>query len=109
MVMIVGEAGIGKTTLAEFIADEAAMDGANVLRTRCHETERSLFLQPIIQAVTPVLATMPQAALADLLGDHVSAAAALLPEAAALLGPSWPWRGTYVSTGPGLTLALHCC
>lgn len=44
LVMIVGEAGIGKTTLAEFIADEAAMDGATVLRTRCYETERSLFM-----------------------------------------------------------------
>lgn len=94
LVMIVGEAGIGKTTLAEFIASEAAMDGATVLRTRCYETERSLFLQPIIEAVTPVLATMSQAALAELLGEHASAAAALLPEVAALLGPSGLWRGS---------------
>ncbi len=94
LVMIVGEAGIGKTTLAEFIACEAAMDGANVLRTRCYETERSLFLQPIIEAVTPVLGTMPRAALATLLGEHASAAAALLPQVAALFGPAEPWRGS---------------
>ena len=94
LLMIVGEAGIGKTTLAEFIATEAAMDGAIVLRARCYETERSLFLQPIIEAVRPVLATMPQAAVADLLGEHAAAAAALLPEVAALLGQAEPWRGS---------------
>jgi len=94
LIMIVGEAGIGKTTLAEFIAKEAAMDGANVLRTRCYETERSLFLQPIIEAVTPVLAAMPPAALAELIGEHASAAAALMPNVAVLLGPSETWRGS---------------
>ena len=94
LVMIVGEAGIGKTTLAEFIAREAAMDGATVLRTRCYETERSLFLQPIIEAVTPVLATMPRATVAELIGEHAPAAAALLPDVSALLGPSQPWRGS---------------
>jgi DNA-binding SARP family transcriptional activator/tetratricopeptide (TPR) repeat protein len=94
VVMIVGEAGIGKTTLAEFIAAEAAADGATVLRTRCYETERSLFLQPIIEAVTPVLSTLPAPVVAGLLGEHVSAAAALLPAVAALLGPPQPWRGS---------------
>lgn len=94
LVMIVGEAGIGKTTLAEFIAEVAATDGATILRTRCYETERSLFLQPIIEAVTPVLAGMPQAAVAALIGEHASAAATLLPEVAALLGPSQPWHGS---------------
>jgi DNA-binding SARP family transcriptional activator/tetratricopeptide (TPR) repeat protein len=94
LVMIVGEAGIGKTTLAEFIASQAAMDGATVLRTRCYETERSLFLQPIIEALTPVLATMPMLTLAALLGEHAPAAATLLPEVAALLGPAQPWRGS---------------
>ncbi len=94
VVMIVGEAGIGKTTLAEFVAAEAAADGATVLHTRCYETERSLFLQPIIEAVTPVLATMPASVVAGLLGEHASAAAALLPGLAALLGPPQPWRGS---------------
>lgn len=94
LVMIVGEAGIGKTTLAEFIAGQAAADGATVLRTRCYETERSLFLQPLIEAVSPVLAAMPTPVLATLLGEHASAAAALLPGVAALLGPPQPWRGS---------------
>jgi DNA-binding SARP family transcriptional activator/tetratricopeptide (TPR) repeat protein len=92
--MIVGEAGIGKTALAEFIAAEAVAHGATVLRARCYETERSLFLQPVIEAVTPALAALPPAVLAGLLGQHASAAAALLPDVAAVLGPPQPWHGT---------------
>jgi DNA-binding SARP family transcriptional activator/tetratricopeptide (TPR) repeat protein len=94
LVMIVGEAGIGKTTLAEFIAAEAAADGGTVLRTRCYETERSLFLQPIVEAITPVVATTAASVLRDLLGEHATAAASLLPEVAAILGPPPPWRGS---------------
>jgi DNA-binding SARP family transcriptional activator/tetratricopeptide (TPR) repeat protein len=94
LVMIVGEAGIGKTALAEFIAAEAAADGGTVLRTRCYETERSLFLQPVVEAITPAVARTPGRVLRDMLGEHVTAAASLLPEAAAILGPPPPWRGS---------------
>jgi DNA-binding SARP family transcriptional activator len=94
VVMIVGEAGIGKTTLAEFIAAEAARDGATVLRTRCYETERSLFLQPIVEALDPVVGRMSATDLRDMLGAHAEAAAAVLPAAADLVGPSEPGRGT---------------
>ncbi len=93
-VMIVGEAGIGKTTLAEFFAVEAAEDGGTVLRTRCYETERSLFLQPIVEAITPVVATTSAGLLRQMLGEHAAAAAGLLPEVAAILGPPPPGRGS---------------
>jgi DNA-binding SARP family transcriptional activator len=94
VVMIVGEAGIGKTTLAEFVAAEAARDGGTVLRTRCYDTERSLFLQPIVEALDPVIGRMKATELRDLLGSHVGAAAAVLPAVAELLGPSPPGHGT---------------
>jgi len=94
LVMIVGEAGIGKTTLAEFFAAEAAEDGGTVLRTRCYETERSLFLQPIVEAITPVVATTSADLLRQMLGEHAAAAAGLLPEVAAILGPPPPGRGS---------------
>jgi DNA-binding SARP family transcriptional activator/tetratricopeptide (TPR) repeat protein len=94
LVVIAGEAGIGKTTLAERLAAEAAEAGATVLRTRCYETERSLFLQPVLEALGPVLRGMTAAGLAALLGEHATAAAALLPGAAALLGPPPAWRGS---------------
>ena len=94
LVMIIGEAGIGKTALAEDLAAECAEDGATVLRTRCYEAERSLFLQPIVEAVAPVAARMSASSLGQLLGEHAPAAAALLPAAAALLGPPPSWRGS---------------
>ncbi len=94
LVMIVGEAGIGKTTLAEALATEAAADGATVLRTRCYEAERSLFLQPIVDAIAPVVLKMPTGAARVLLGEHAPAIAALVPEATALLGAPTGWRGS---------------
>jgi len=94
LVTITGEAGIGKTALAEALAAEAADDGGAVLRTRCYETERSLFLQPIVEAIAPVAASTPAGTLRQLLGEHATAAAGLLPEVAALLGPPPPGRGS---------------
>ena len=94
LVMIIGEAGIGKTALAEDLAADADQDGATVLRTRCYEAERSLFLQPITEAIAPLVSRMPASALRQLLGEHAPAVAALLPEAAALLGPPPSWHGS---------------
>src|SRR2546429_305088 len=93
---------------AEALAAEAAGDGGTVLRTRCYETERSLFLQPIVEAVAPVAASTPAGTLRQLLGEHATAAAGLLPEVAALLGPPPPGRGSMemeprrpLEAGPG--------
>ena len=94
LALIVGEAGIGKTTLAGQVAADAAADGAIVLRTRCYETERSLFLQPIVEALTSAIAALPAAELRALAGEHAPALAALLPAAASLLGPPPSWRGS---------------
>ena len=94
LVTIVGEAGIGKTALAEFLAAEAAENGGTVLQTRCYETERSLFLQPIVEAIAPVVASASASMLRQLLGEHATAAAWLLPEVAAILGPPPPGRGS---------------
>jgi DNA-binding SARP family transcriptional activator/predicted ATPase len=94
VVVIVGEAGIGKTALAEDLAAEAAEDGATVLRTRCYEAESSLFLQPVVEALAPVVTRLTASTLRQLLGEHAPAVAALLPEVAALLGPYPSWRGS---------------
>jgi DNA-binding SARP family transcriptional activator len=94
LVTITGEAGIGKTALAEALAAEATGDGGTVLRTRCYETERSLFLQPIVEAIAPVAARTSAGTLRQLLGEHATAAAGLLPEIAALLGPPPTGRGS---------------
>jgi len=94
LVMIIGEAGIGKTALAEDLAADADTEGATVLRTRCYEAERSLFLQPIAEAIASLVSRMSASALRQLLGEHAPAVAALLPEAAALLGPPPSWHGS---------------
>jgi len=94
LLLIVGEAGIGKTSLAEVLAAEVMSHGATVLRARCYETERSLFLQPIVEAITPAISRMNGADLQDLLGGHAPAMAALVPAAADVLGPAPPGRGS---------------
>jgi DNA-binding SARP family transcriptional activator/tetratricopeptide (TPR) repeat protein len=92
VVVVVGEAGIGKTRLAEALAAEAASAGAMVLQSRCYETERSLFFQPVVEAVLPAVTALPAAELRQLLGDDAPPFAAVVPEAAALLGPMPPER-----------------
>jgi len=92
LVLIVGEAGIGKTALAEVLTAEVIGHGATVLRARCYETERSLFLQPIAEAVTPVVGRMTGATLRELLGGYALPLADLVPAAAGALGQAPPRR-----------------
>ena len=47
-----------------------------------------------MDAVTPAVSRMTGAALRDLLGEHAPVLAALLPDAAAVLGPPPSWRGS---------------
>ena len=51
MVLVVGEAGIGKTRLVRAVAELAGATGGMVVAARCYEAERSLFLQPVAEAV----------------------------------------------------------
>ncbi|MDN5860060.1 MAG: AAA family ATPase, partial [Pseudonocardia sp.] len=92
-VLVAGEAGIGKTTLAEAAAAVASDTGGLVLRARCYAAERSLFLQPVVDALTSALQTVPEAELRRLAGSGADALAALVPEAAAVLGEPDPAHG----------------
>ena len=83
---VTGEAGIGKTTLAQAVARMAADTGGLVLQARCYAAERSLFLQPLLDAVGPAVRAMPAAELRRLAGAGAGALAGLVPEAAELLG-----------------------
>jgi len=88
LLLVVGEAGIGKTSLAEAAAAEVGQSGGRVLRARCYEAERSLFLQPLVDALTPALAALPPHRLREMAGSHVESLAALVPAAALALGPA---------------------
>ncbi|MEP6761149.1 MAG: AAA family ATPase [Sporichthyaceae bacterium] len=88
VLLVVGEAGIGKTSVAEALASEVSASGGRVLRARCYEAERSLLLQPLVDALTPVVGAMPPRRLRDYAGGHADALAGLVPAAAVALGPA---------------------
>ncbi len=88
LLLVTGEAGIGKTSLAEALAAEVTASGGRVLQARCYEAERSLFLQPLVDAVTPAVAALPPHRLRTMAGSHVDALAGMVPEAALALGPA---------------------
>ena len=86
LVVVVGEAGIGKTRLCEELVRIATTTGGTVLSARCYETEQSLFLQPIVEAIAGTVRGLPPAVLRDLAGDRAPHLAGLVPEVAAVLG-----------------------
>jgi DNA-binding SARP family transcriptional activator/tetratricopeptide (TPR) repeat protein len=90
LVVVAGEAGIGKTRLCDELGQIASTTGGTVLAARCYETERSLFLQPIVDALSSAVRVLPPAALRELASDHASALAALVPDVAAVLGIGLP-------------------
>ncbi len=85
LVVVAGVPGIGKTRLLREAADLARRTGGLVLATRCRPGERSLFLQPYLEALRPVLLRLPEDTLRVLLGGHLRAWAGLLPDLGELL------------------------
>ena len=88
LVLLVGEAGIGKTTLSRALMDVVVGVGGRVLSARCYEAERSLFLQPIADALGQHAAGQSATTLRSLVGDGEAALSQLVPEIAAVLGRS---------------------
>ena len=90
LVLVEGEAGIGKTRFLDAVADLAAATGGRVLRGRCHPAERSLFLQPFVDALRPAILDSSPPALAALVRDHVAAWVSLVPELAPVVADGAP-------------------
>lgn len=82
LLLLCGEPGIGKTTVAQQAAEVAA--GALVLQARCFEAERSLFLQPLVEAIGNAVATLPSSVVADAVVERPEVLAGLVPEVAAV-------------------------
>ena len=78
-VVLVGEAGIGKTRLATEVLDRARTVGASILAARCYDAERSLFLQPFAELVSAHAATLTPAQLRIAVGDRGAALGRLVP------------------------------
>ncbi|HEY2193820.1 MAG TPA: AAA family ATPase [Actinomycetospora sp.] len=90
LVLAVGEAGIGKTRLLARLIDTAEATGARVASSRCHAAERSLFLQPAVDALGGMLASLPVEELRGAAQHHARVLAWLLPELADQLGAEEP-------------------
>lgn len=94
LVLVTGESGIGKTRLLSTVADLATRTGGQVLATRCHAGESSLFLQPFLDLLRPALLREPPARLGELLGRHAATWATLVPELAGSLDLDPVGQGT---------------
>ncbi len=97
LVAIEGEAGIGKTRLAESFADHARSGGARTAIARSYDGEHNLAYGPFVEALRGVLGTAggapPPGWLARLPPHAVSEVGRLLPELSALrpeLSPAPP-------------------
>ncbi|GAA2561852.1 ATP-binding protein [Pseudonocardia hydrocarbonoxydans] len=93
-VLVTGEAGIGKTTLAEAAAAFAVGTGGLVLRARCYAAERSLFLRPVLDALGPALLSRPAPQARRLAGPAAGVLAGMLSDAAGVLGEPEPPLGS---------------
>jgi hypothetical protein len=85
MVLIAGEAGIGKTGLARAVAGLAGATGGMVAQARCYEAERSLFLQPLAEAVRAAALALPPGRVGVAAGDAAATLAELVPDLRRLL------------------------
>ena len=80
LVLISGEAGVGKTRLVEEFANRLRWQGIRVLWGRCYEFERLLPYQPFAETLRTVLPALTSAELAAFPAWTVAEVARLLPE-----------------------------
>ena len=98
-VVLEGEAGIGKTRLAEEFLAHARTSGATTIVARCYEGETTLAYGPFVEALRAAIA-IPESAgrLGDTSARSLSEVARLLPELADLR-PNLPAAAALDSPG----------
>jgi len=111
LVLITGEAGIGKTRLAAELRSHALARGCQWLEGR-HEREGSFPLQPYVEAVRAYLETAPEGSLARLLGPYAPAITKSFPTIAAdldapQLAPELAWNDPEMSRQQHLEATCH--
>jgi len=90
LVLVEGEAGMGKTRLLEVWCAAARAGGATVLAGRCEELTRSLPLQPVLAALDDHLAVLDPDEVAAALGPEADVLARFLGRSAERVGPALP-------------------
>jgi DNA-binding SARP family transcriptional activator len=86
LVVVSGEAGIGKTALVRTFTAEVARAGGLVISGFCYEAERSLYLQPLLQAMREAVGQCPPEILRSLRGRWLGTLTELIPELDAVTG-----------------------
>jgi DNA-binding SARP family transcriptional activator/tetratricopeptide (TPR) repeat protein len=97
LVFLCGPPGSGKSRLASEVVAMAEDVGGIALRARCNEAERSLFLQPILEALRGFLESAPDDVVQALVGNWTGTIGELLPSLRDRLGDAG-----YQRTGPEL-------
>ena len=122
LLLISGEAGVGKTRLAQEFADQQRWQGIRVLQGRCYEFERLLPYQPVAEALRSLPPALAAAASAAVPGWIVAQVTRLAPD---LFGqaPELPGtasghrrrgagatvRGQYLTFWPSWPASSRCC
>ena len=90
VVIVEGEAGIGKTRLAEEFVAHVRAEGATVVAARCYAGEKNLAYGPIVEGLSATLGKENTVRLKDLPDASLQEAARLLPDLASLSPDSPP-------------------
>lgn len=93
-IVVTGENGIGKTTLVGALAAEVRSTGGIAIEARCYQSEESLFLQPVVEALRELVSTLAPALVAEAAGKTAGTLANLVPEMGRLVDASIPDRTT---------------
>jgi ABC-type oligopeptide transport system substrate-binding subunit/DNA-binding SARP family transcriptional activator len=80
LVLISGEAGVGKTRLVEEFANRLRWQGVRVLWGRCYEFERALHYQPVAEALRTVAPSLTADEVAGFRPSTLAEVARLVPE-----------------------------
>ena len=80
LLLISGEAGVGKTRLVQAFADGQRWQGARVLTGRCYEFERLLPYQPVAEALQALPSAVAEAAAAALPAWVIAQVSRLAPD-----------------------------
>ena len=92
IVLLAGEAGVGKTRLVAEIRQRAANENFTILEGSCFERDLLFPYAPLIDALRAFLASQQAIAMADLLGALAAELVKLLPELALALPHIQPTR-----------------
>src|SRR6202521_4625402 len=88
VVVLAGDAGMGKSRLCTELADRAERIGATVLEGSCSEADIALPYLPFLEAIGNYLSTGESAKLRERLGVHVRELSKVFPQLAEIASPA---------------------